>query len=86
MELATPATVTVDGTELTLERLNPVFIDDSARKIVLARVHPAIRPILLWHGDAYDAIGDWTQAQAEATILELLGADPQETLQRFVIA
>jgi hypothetical protein len=86
MELATPATVTVDGTELTLERLDPVFIDDPARKIVLARLHPATRPTLLWRGDDYDAIGDWTQAQAEAKILELLGANLQETLQSFVIA
>lgn len=74
MELATPVTFTVDGTELTLTRLDPVLIDDSGRKLVLARLHPAVRPLLLWRGEEYDEIGDWTQAQAETRILELLAA------------
>jgi hypothetical protein len=86
MELVTPVALTVDGVELALDRLAPVFIDDSARKIVLARLHPAFRPIMLWRRETYDAIGDWTQAQAEAKIIELLGDNQQETLQSFVIA
>lgn len=86
MKLATPVTLTVDGTELVLDSLAPVFIDDSARKIVLARLHPVLRPLMLWRNDAYDTIGDWTQAQAEAKILELLGENQQETLQRLVNA
>lgn len=34
-----------------------------------------IRPrhILLWADDAYDAAGDYTQAQVEARVLEVLG-------------
>jgi hypothetical protein len=86
MELVTPVALTVDGVELALDRLAPVFIDDSARKIVLARLHPAFRPIMLWRRETYDAIGDWTQAQAEAKIIELLGDNQQETLHSFVIA
>jgi hypothetical protein len=86
MELVTPVTLTVNGAELVLERLDLVFIDDSARKLVLARLHPALRPLMLWRGDAYDAVGDWTQAQAEAKILELLGENQQETLQSLVNA
>jgi hypothetical protein len=80
MELATPVTLTIDGTELTLTQLEPVFIDDSAHKLVLARLHPALRPLMLWRGDDYAMIGDWTQAQAEAKILELLGDNQQEAL------
>ena len=86
MELVTPVTLVVDGAELVLERLDLVFIDDSLRKLVLARLHPAFRPIMLWRRETYDAIGDWTQAQAEAKILEMLGDNQQETLQSFVIA
>jgi hypothetical protein len=63
-----------------------VFIDDPLRKLVLARLHPALRPLMLWRGDAYDAVGDWTQAQAEAKILELLGENQQATLQSLVNA
>jgi hypothetical protein len=80
MELATPVTLTVDNAELTLTQLEPVLIDDSARKLVLARLHPVLRPIMLWRGANYDEIGDWTQAQAEAKILELLGDNQQEAL------
>lgn len=81
MELATPVTLTVDGVEFTLAQLEPVFIDDSARKLVLARLHPALRPLMLWRGENYAEIGDWTQAQAEAKILELLGENQQAALQ-----
>jgi hypothetical protein len=84
MELAAPATLTIDGTELTLTQLDPVFIDDSARKLVLARLHPALRPLMLWRGDDYSMIGDWTQAQAETRIAELLGDDQAAGLQALV--
>jgi hypothetical protein len=86
MELVTPVTLTVDGADFVLERLDPVFIDDSLRKLVLARLHPALRPLMLWRGAEYDAIGDWTQAQAEARILEQLGDDVQTGLQALVVA
>jgi hypothetical protein len=86
MELVTPVTLRVDGAELTLARLEPVFIDDLARKVVLVRLHPAFRPLLVWRSEEYDAIGDWTQAQAEAKIGELLGTDWQLGLQSLVTA
>jgi hypothetical protein len=86
MQLSQPATITIGSEESIFASLNVVILDDAARKIVLARLHPAFRPIMLWRGDNYDEIGDWTQAQAEAKILELLGDNQQETLQSFVIA
>jgi hypothetical protein len=86
MELVTPVTLTVNGAELVLERLDLVFIDDSARKLVLARVHPALRPLMLWRNDDYVVVGDWTQEQAEARILEQLGDDVQTGLQALVVA
>ena len=86
MELASTVTLTVGGSELTLDRLDPIWIDDSAHQIVFARLHPAMRPIPLWRGDAYDDIGDWTQAQAEAAVEAHLGEDQQEALQALVYA
>jgi hypothetical protein len=86
MQLSQPATITIGSEESTFVNLDLVVIDDAARKIVLARLHPAFRPLILWRGNSYDEIGDWTQAQAEAKILELLGDNQQETLQSFVIA
>lgn len=86
MSLIGPITLVLDGVTTTFTSLAPVIIDDSEHKVVLARLHPALRLIPLWRGPEYDEIGDWTQAQAEAKILELLGTNQQETLQSFVIA
>lgn len=84
MELATPVTVTIAGVTTTFSSLAPVIIDDAAHKIVVARLHPALRPFPLWRGSEYDAAGDWTQAQADARIMELLGSDVQAGLQALV--
>ena len=84
MQLPTPVTLTVGAEELTLTQLDPVLIDDSAHKLVVARLHPALRPLHLWRGLAYDDIGNWTQEQAEAEIVAQLSDDPQTALQALV--
>jgi hypothetical protein len=84
MQLSTPVTLTVADQELTLDTLDLIIIDDSARKFIVARLHPAFRTLPLWRGAEYDAADDWTQAQAEARILELLGSDIQAGLQALV--
>lgn len=81
MQLSTPVTLTVAAEELTLDKLDLIIIDDSARKFIIARLHPVLRPIPLWRGVEYDVIGDWTQAQAESRVLELIGSDIQAGLQ-----
>ena len=47
------------------------FVDSPAEKVVEAYAKK-IGKIVLWEGAAYDAIGDWTQCQANDRILELL--------------
>jgi hypothetical protein len=56
------------------------FIDDGSR--VGARIE-GLPALILWEGDAYKSIGDWTQLQAEARIVELLGNDPVAVLQNL---
>jgi hypothetical protein len=85
MELVTPVTLVVDGADLTINTLDLIIIDDSARKFIVARLHPVLRPLPLWRGEEYDAAGDWTQEQAEERILELLGSDIQAGLQALVL-
>jgi hypothetical protein len=46
------------------------FVDSPSEKIVEAYAK-RIGKIVLWEGDAYDAIGDWTTADVEAKIKEL---------------
>jgi hypothetical protein len=48
------------------------YVDLPSQKVVRAFITELNRPIELWVGDAYDAIGDWTAAQAEARVIEVL--------------
>lgn len=57
-------------TTVTVER----YVDLPSQKIVRAFVTELNRPVELWVGDEYDAIGDWTAEQAEARVIEVLGA------------
>ncbi len=46
------------------------FVDSPSEKIVEAYAK-RIGKIVLWEGDAYDAIGDWTNADVEAKIKDI---------------
>lgn len=86
MNLPAPVTLTrIDGTQVTIDSLMLSFRDINFRRVVLAHLGPHCRDVILWEGDDYDAIGDWTQGQAEAKILELLGEDTQAGLQQLVV-
>jgi hypothetical protein len=81
-----PAITKADGTvktfnPITLTELDVTIIDNAKRKSVMAQLRPVPRPILLWEKAAYDAAGDYTQAQVEARITELLGDDPKSVLE-----
>ena len=65
--------------------LKPVFVDSSEHKHVHAYFSGFGRPLILWEGSAYDSIGDWTEVQAKARILELLGNDPQQVMNTLVL-
>lgn len=54
-------------TELTVEEIT----DNSSRKEVKAFTLE-LGMLTLWAGDQYDAIGQWTDADAQARILEIL--------------
>jgi hypothetical protein len=85
MILNSPVSLTVNNEQIEMSNLDIFIMDHQSRKIVIARVAPFIQPIILWRGTDYDNIGDYTQAQVEAKILELLGDNSQETLQSLVI-
>ena len=71
---------TITVAPFTLEKLDITIIDNEERRTVHAAIHRCPRPLVLWQGDAYDAVGNWTQEQAEARITELLGSDPAAVL------
>lgn len=54
-------------------KINHVM-DEYARKRVVVYFENGLPPRVLWEGDAYDAIGQWTDSDVEARILELFGS------------
>ena len=70
---------------ITLTELDVTIIDNAKRKSCVAQVRPCPHPIILWEGDAYDIAGDYTQAQVEARVLELLGSDVKAGLEKLFV-
>ncbi len=96
MNLANPITITPpsitkkDGTlktfnPITLTELDITIIDNAKRKSVVAQIRPVPMPLVLWSGADYDAAGDYTQAQVEAKITELLGNEPNKVLEGLFV-
>lgn len=71
---------------ITLTKLDLIIIDNVERKSVVAHIRPCPRPLVLWTKDTYDAAGDYTQAQIEARIMELLGSDPKKILEELFLS
>lgn len=81
-----PAITRADGEvrtfqPFTLSELDVTITDSVSRKLCTVNIRSIPRPLVLWAGDAYDAAGDYTQAQVEARVLELLGNDPKSVLE-----
>lgn len=67
-------------TDITLEEASVVniesitigrMIDLPMEKKVFVFINELNRKVLLWEGDAYDEIGDWTNQDVENRLLEL---------------
>jgi hypothetical protein len=56
--------------EINIKRM----VDFPERKMVVIHTDQFGEPITLWEGDAYDAIGDWTNADVEARLKEIYQA------------
>ena len=71
--LTTPKTVTLQPAKtktvstLTVTRV----VDLTQQKMVKAFVQELPDPVVLWEGDAYDAIGQWTDTNVQARLTEL---------------
>jgi hypothetical protein len=53
--------------QLTVVRV----VDLPKKKIVRCFLEELDEPVVLWEGDAYDAAGQWTDADVEAKLNEL---------------
>jgi len=64
-----------------LNELNVAFIDRPSDRTVSVKILPFPKEIVLWEGEEYDDIGDWTQAQADKSLSARLGENPKAVLE-----
>ncbi len=85
MKLNNPITINAQGSSLVVEELDLAIIDRPLRKVVVVKIHPLARPLVIWQKDQYDQAGDYTQTQLETRVLEILEAnnDLQNNLQNL---
>lgn len=69
---------------ISLDKLNFIILDDINKKTCCVRIKPFPVPLVLWSGEDYDAAGDYTQAELESRLLEVLGDNPAEVLKNLV--
>lgn len=80
MEIILSKTIDARSSILTDKVSYTTITDSQDYKTVVTEVlmaydelgNPIKRILVLWEGEAYDAIGQWTDEQAEARIKELL--------------
>jgi hypothetical protein len=70
---------------ITLTELDVTIIDNAKTKTCVARIRPCPQAIDMWEGAAYDTAGDYTQAQVEARVLEVLGSDVKAGLEALFV-
>ncbi len=69
---------------ITLNSLDFIIIDDNKKQTCSVMIRPFPKPLLLWAGEEYTLAGDYTQAQVENRLLEVLGNNPAEVLKNLV--
>jgi len=81
-----PSKITIVTSSVEVS-INPSYTitDNPNAKIVSASFLRIPRPLVLWSGDAYDQIGNWTQEQADQRITELLGDSPEAVLKTLLL-
>jgi hypothetical protein len=70
--------------ELSFEEFEIKSLTDiPALKVILANLVETTFPLVLWRGEQYDQIGQWTDEQAVARASELLNSASQEDIQKL---
>lgn len=64
-----------------LSSLDLIFTDNPSKKTLTAHVERYPFHFIIYSGQDYDNIGDWTKAEAENIVSQQIGSDPQAYLQ-----
>lgn len=70
---------------ITINELDYSIFDNVKRKICSVRISPCPYPLVLWKNTDYTNIGDYTTAQVENRINELLGDNPVGVLEGLFV-
>lgn len=70
---------------ITFNELDITIVDNKKRRICEAKIRSCPYSLILWIGEDYDQIGDYTQAQVENRVLELLGPDIKDGLEKLFV-
>jgi hypothetical protein len=69
---------------VTLTSLEYIITDIPSQRVCFAAVLGVPVRVALWTGTEYDTAGDYTQEQADARLLELLGSDIKAGLEKLM--
>ncbi len=64
--------------QIITDNIDLVFVDNPKNKTLSVQILPLSVNVLLWGGDQYNLVGDWTKSQAEKKLEELMGDDPSK--------
>jgi hypothetical protein len=89
--LESPITISIPSikkSDGTIKHFAPVVLDsidyivtyDNTARVAMAIIKGVNRPITLWTGEAYSAIGQFTDQDVDARISEILGTDPAKAI------
>jgi hypothetical protein len=70
--------VLIERRTKTIEKITVrSIIDFPAEKRVVAQIREIGEPVVLWSGDAYDAIGQWTDTDVQNRLNEIYNSPAQ---------
>lgn len=71
----------INPKEIILDNLDLVFVDNQKLKTISVQILPLHVNVVIWSGEEYDLIGDWTKSQVETKLKEIFGDDPAKYLR-----
>ncbi len=70
--------------DIKLDKIDYVVSYDNSGKTATALIKPFMASVTLWVGDTYDSLGQFTDADVDARVKEIIGNDPQVFLQALI--
>ena len=71
-------------TPLTFNSIDYSVGYDNSKKVAYIKIDGLPIPIVIWSGSDYDKVGQFTDADVDARVNNLVGSDPQKFLESLV--